>query len=504
MTIGLPVSSIVAVSIFLTPPPAQFGNFNIPLILGDTPNVIDVKERLRTYTSLSQVATDFGTTAPEYLAAQLYFGQSPQPQTLYIGRWAKTATPGLNRGGALSAAQQQMSNWTSITAGQFKVSIDNSAVTNVTCGTFAAQTNLNGVASIIQTALQAVGSGGFTAATCIWNGSQFIIRSGTTGILSSVSALTAGTANDISAQLLMTAGTLTYLQPGIAPESAVAAVTLFDTQINTAWYGLTFAAGTNNQDIADSDHQAVAAYIEGATNPHIYAITTQNTSAIVSPDTTSIGAVLKTLGYNRSFVQYSSSNPFAVASMLGRMATVNFDGNSTTITLMFKQEPGITAEVLTPTQAAALNSNNYNYFAAFNNNTFIIVNGKVASGQFIDTIWGVDWLANNIQGNVYNLLYGSNKVPQTDAGMHQIATAIEASLAQGVNNGLLAPGTWQAAGFGQLVTGQFLQKGYYVYQPPLATQSQTDRAARKSVPFQVAAKLAGAVHSVNITLNVNP
>jgi hypothetical protein len=30
-----------------------------------------------------------------------------------------------------------------------------------------------------------------------------------------------------------------------------------------------------------------------------------------------------------------------------------------------------------------------------------------------------------------------------------------------------------------------------------------DRAARKSVPFQVAAKLAGAVHSVAITVNLN-
>ncbi len=190
--------------------------------------------------------------------------------------------------------------------------------------------------------------------------------------------------------------------------------------------------------------------------------------------------------------------------MLGRMATVNFDANNSTITLMFKQEPGIVAEVLSPTQASVLNGNNYNYFAAFTNATSIIVNGKVASGQFIDTIWGVDWLANNVQTNVYNLLYGTNKVPQTDAGMHTIGTAIEASLADGVNNALLAPGIWTAAGFGQLVTGQFLQKGYYVYQPPISTQSAADRAARKSVPFQVAAKLAGAVHSVNVTIDVNP
>jgi len=37
----------------------------------------------------------------------------------------------------------------------------------------------------------------------------------------------------------------------------------------------------------------------------------------------------------------------------------------------------------------------------------------------------------------------------------------------------------------------------------LYNQSVADRAARKSVPFQVAAKLAGGVQSVQITVYVN-
>ncbi|MCT9017190.1 DUF3383 domain-containing protein, partial [Cupriavidus gilardii] len=46
-------------------------------------------------------------------------------------------------------------------------------------------------------------------------------------------------------------------------------------------------------------------------------------------------------------------------------------------------------------------------------------------------------------------------------------------------------------------------KGYYVYAPPIALQSQADREARKSVSFQVAAKEAGAIHTVDILVNVN-
>lgn len=500
MTIGLPISSIVAVAVSLSPTPTPTINLDTLLILGDS-NVIDVHQRLRTYTALSAVATDFGTTAPEYLAAKLYFGQTPQPQTLFIGRWARTATAGLALGGPLTATQQAISNWTPITNGGFHVTIDGGASTNVTGINLSAQSNLNGVATQIQTALQGIG-GAFAAVTCVWNGSQFEIFSGTTGPSSSVSALTAPTSGqDLSVPLLLTTGTLTYLQSGIAAESAVNAVVLFDSQIATPWYELEFATSTGA--LADSDRLAIAAYIEGSANKHLYGVTTNNAAALTQPDTTSIGAQFKALGYNRSLTQWSNTS-HAVASLFGRMNTVNFAGTNTTITLMFKQEPSVTAETLNTTQQAALNSNNYNYFANFNNGTAILVNGQVASGQFIDTIWGIDGLASQIQANCYNILYTSPKVPQTDAGMNQLNGGISQACTQYNTNGFLATGVWTAAGFGQLQTGQTVPNGFYIYQPPIASQSAADRAARKSVPFQVAAKLAGAVQSVNILIDVNP
>jgi hypothetical protein len=505
MTIGLPIQTLIAVSVVLSPPAAQFANFNSLLIIGDS-NVIDVHERMRTYTALSQVATDFGTSAPEYLAASLYFGQAPQPTTLYIGRWAKVATAGLLRGGTLSATQQALSNFTGIANGGFHITIDGGASTNVTGINLTAVSNLNGVAAAIQTALQALG-GSFAAVTCTWNSTygQFTIRSGTTGTSSAVSVTTAPTAGtDLGPLILTTAATDTYTVAGIAAETAVAAVTLIDTTIPTQWYALSFAAGTGDADIVDADHLAIAAYIEGAGTPHLYGLTTAEAAALVIPDTTSIGAQLKALGYNRTFYQYSSTNPYAVASLIGRMATVNFNAAGTTITPMYKQEPGVSAETLTQSQAAALNANNYNYYANFNNNTAIIVNGMVASGQFLDTVWGVDWLANAIQTNVYNaLLTATTKIPQTDAGNNQIAGAIGSACVQGVANGLLAPGTWTSGGFGQIKNGSFLPNGYYIFVPPISTQAQADRSARKSVPIQVAAKLAGAIHTVNVTINVN-
>lgn len=494
MSVGLPVSLLINVQVNQAPPAAQFANLNSCLIMGDS-NVIDTKQRIRSYSSLSQVATDFGTSAPEYLAAALFFGQTPQPTQLYIGRWAQSATAGINVGGILTPAQQLASAWTGITNGGIDFTIDGVA-RNLTGLDFHLVTNMNGVAAVISTALSTHGS-------CAWNGQQLIVTSSTTGASSTVAAATAGAGTDISAQTKLTASTQTYSVAGIVAESAVGAVVIMDN-LSTNWFALTFATANNNADIMDSDHLAIAAYIEGANNPHMYGITTQEAAALSSTDTTSIGYLLKQLAYNRTFVQYSSSSAYAIASLIGRMITVNFNGNNTTITLMYKQEPGVAAENLTTSQFAALTANNYNFYTLFNNNTMIVVNGMVASGLFIDSVFNAFWLANYIQTNVYNLLYQSpTKIPQTDAGSNLIANQIEASCQAGVNNGYLAPGQWNSQGFGQLTMGGFLSKGYYVYYPPVASQSQADRSARKSVPFQVAVKEAGAVHDVNITVNVN-
>jgi hypothetical protein len=260
-------------------------------------------------------------------------------------------------------------------------------------------------------------------------------------------------------------------------------------------------ASTN---VVDADHVAVAAHVEAADAPHIYGVTTQNTGALDPAFTTDIASVLKAAGYDRSLVQYSSSSPYAVASLLARSLSVDFAANNTVINLMYQQEPGVTAEVLTSAQADALKAKRCNVFVAYDNATAIIQEGVMSGTAYIDEITGTDWLANAIQTNVYNLLYTSTtKVPQTDAGNHLLANAAEAACIQGVNNGLLAPGVWTAGGFGQLAPGDYLEKGFYIYTPPIASQAQADREARKSVPFQIAAKLAGAVNTVDVLINVN-
>lgn len=607
MAQALPISRLINVSVNLAPNPAQMQNISTLLILGSS-NIINVVERIRNYASIADVAADFGTSAPEYLAALLWFEQAPQPTTLSIGRWAAAATPGKLIGSLVTSANQLISVWNTYTTPGFNATI-NGVQRAINPASFATATNLNGVASLIQTAAALLAGG----TTVVWNSvyNRFELEvAGSTGVGSTVSlarasaavgtatfsvnpanldtltlngttitfvtgapgagqvqiggtlaatlanllaycrasadaqlvkfkysvdtgntifsleAATSGTggnaltlaksstaitvsgttlagglagANDISSLLGFTvANSGAYVADGIAAESAVTAVTAFDNQFGQAWYGLTVLGGV------DADSLAVAAYIEAANNKHIFGVSSQDSATLSAIATTDIAYQLKQLAYRRTAVQYSSSNAYSVCSLLGRILTTDYNGNNTVITLMYKQEPGIAPETVTATQIAALEAKNCNIFVTYNNNTAIIEKGVVSSGDFLDIITGTDWLALDIQTTVYNLLYSNTtKIPQTDAGNNVLVTGIESVCIQAVTNGLLAPGVWGVGGFGQLKQNDFLPKGFYVYAPPVALQNPADRAARASVVFQVAAKLAGAIHTANVQINVN-
>lgn len=496
MTIGLPVSRLVAVAVSLQALAASAPNVNSLLLLGGT-DVIDTAERLRSYGDMTGVGADFSTTDPEYLAAAIWFGQSPKPTQLYIGRYAQNATKGRLNGGALTAAQQALANFTGVTTGSFKIAVDGGSLTAIAGLNFTAATSLAGVASIINAAL--------TGATCVWDSvrGRFVLKSTTTGASSAISYLASpSSGTDISALLAGTLVTGASTVTGIVQETPLAGVTALAAASND-WYAVHMAA-LASPAVTDANLVAVSGFVEAASPPRFHLYTSQDSTAMNAGNTGDVFSLMKAAGYAHSWGQYSSASPYAAVSAAARILTTNFNANRSVITLMYKQEPGIAAETLTTSQADVLQSKYANVFINYNNSTAIIQYGQVASGAYFDEIYGADWLAGQIQANLYNLLYTSTtKIPQTDSGNQILASGIEAACFAAVNNGLLAPGIWTLGGFGQLKQGAQLPKGYYIYTPPVALQSDADRALRKSVAFQVAGKLAGAVHTAGIVVNIN-
>lgn len=708
---GLSVSDLVRVTVNLSPLAAAVRSFGVLLIAGDS-NVINGAERFRTYTTIDGVAADFGTDAPEYYAAALYFGQTPKPRTLMIGRWLRTATSGFNLGGILSASEQLLSNFTAISSGGFDVSVDG-ASQSLTGLDFTGCTNLNGVATIITNAL--------SGAVCTWDGTEFKITSSTTGagaqatgtvtldtnpsygvqasgtiilsgqpsngdtvtikgtavtfvsgtasgnqvqiagsalltaaalqtflqnsadsnlaactyntisltttitaraygiagnsygllksganiavsaatllggvaadtltvngtaitfvagapsgnqvrvgatvaataanlqtflaassdsnindatyvtvgtvttvtnilagvggnsftlakssshisvsgatlsggtVPSSVGYLTSpGSGTDISATLKMTSSTSQSLVGGYDAETPVACAAVM-ANMSAAWYGLMFQASTQPTDDENLD---VCGFIEALDLTRVFGVTITNTNVLSALVTTDLASLMKGAGYKQSFCQYSQ-NAYAVASFFGRAFSVNFNASNSTITLMFKQEPSVTPETLTENQALILKGKRCNSFDLYVNDTSIVQFGVMSGPAYFDEIHGLDWFQNAVQTSVYNVLYQSNKIPQTDAGVNQLVNAIGAVCQQAVTNGLVAPGVWNADGFGNLVNGQYLKTGFYIYAQPVALQSQSDRETRAAPPIQVAIKLAGAIQSVDVIVDVN-
>ena len=487
---GLNINRLIRTSLVLSPKTAPVKSFGVLLLVSES-DVISPAERMRTYTDLDSVAGDFGTSSKEYKSASLYFMQRPAPATLMIGRSVKTPTSALVRGATLSIYEKDINVFTAVTKGTFTVSVN--GVDEVVKGVdLSKETNLNGVVTKINEKATSVILG--------FDGSRFSVKSIATGSTATISYLSTGeiTGQDLSTLLKLNSESALKPEAGSDAETTLDAVKNLD-DFSGDWYGMHFCTKPSDAEIIN-----VAGYIEGASNPRVLGITLTDSRVLDAQYKDDLGSQLKALGYRKTFIQYSSAVDNACVATLGRYFTVNFNGNKTVINPMWKQDVGVVAENITESQAQALKAKNVNVFVAYQNGTAIIQYGQMSGDAYFDEVHGGDWLKWNIQNAVWNLFYTSNvKIPQTEAGQQLIYNAISMALQQGIANGLIAEGTWNSDGFGQLQAGDLLKGGYYIYVAPLSTQSQSEREKRVSNPFQIAVKLAGAMNECDILITAN-
>lgn len=290
------------------------------------------------------------------------------------------------------------------------------------------------------------------------------------------------------------------LEAGVAGSTETLAQAVTAVLQFTNWYGLAIA---DKDDLTAADITATAAAIQASGESRIFAVTSADSDIPDPASSTDIASTLKKAGYSRTFIQYSTTSKYAALSAFGRAFTVNFTGSNTTITLKFKDEPGVAYETLSNAAAAAIDAKNANVYVYYANDTAILQQGVMANGDFFDERHGLDWLQNFVQTNYFNLLYTSQtKIPQTDAGGTRLLANVEQSMEQAEKNGLIAPGVWNGGPIGELSSGDTLTKGYYCYITPIAEQAQADRDKRKAPLLQVACKLAGAVHYGDVQINV--
>ncbi len=150
---------------------------------------------------------------------------------------------------------------------------------------------------------------------------------------------------------------------------------------------------------------------------------------------------------------------------------------------------GITPSELTSTEIAALEGSNISYFitTASRNITYL---GKTLAGEWIDVIRFRDWLENDMQVRVANLFITNPKIPYTDKGIGLVENQMIASLKSGVYYEGIAPDEYDEDGK--------LIPGFVTHVPLSAELTSTQKASRKLTDCTFAARLAGAIHAVEI------
>lgn len=113
--------------------------------------------------------------------------------------------------------------------------------------------------------------------------------------------------------------------------------------------------------------------------------------------------------------------------------------------------------------------------------------GWTHSGAYIDEVRGLDWLVNQCDIAVYQTLLSLPKVPFTDRGIKLLGSAIE-----GVATRATATDNFPAR----------LLDRWELISPALADISPANKAIRKLSKFTLRVWPAGAVHSVDLDINV--
>lgn len=115
--------------------------------------------------------------------------------------------------------------------------------------------------------------------------------------------------------------------------------------------------------------------------------------------------------------------------------------------------------------------------------------GVMAANRFIDIQRGIDWLEARIGEAVLARLQNEPKIPYTDGGGAIIEGEIASILDLGVQRNVLGPLLDDSGDF------------YRITVPKVADQLTADRTARNFPGITAQAQLAGAIHSLAITVN---
>lgn len=434
---------IATVSVSLQTAGVSATGFGVPLFASSHRYF---SERVRSYTSLTAVANDFPATSAGYKAAQQFFGNTPNPATIKLGR--READIDLT----VAAGSTGASLTIEATDGVNSFSLD----VNVT-----GEADEDAVATAVAAAIEADA-----------DVSPLVVASASTNVVSidvadSDYAFVVKSLSDELSEAYNTSET--------APE-LISALTLEDDD----FYFFTA------DDHSDTFVMAAAADIEARTKLYFFSSAQQTAlTAYVSGSATDTLGKVKDAGYFRTQGHFShvADTDFPECKYVGYNAP--FRAGSVTwtnirVSVPVAQNPS-TGNSLSATEKGYLEDRNASYVDAIGGLN-VLRGGKVASGERVDNVRGRDNLSVDLDTEYTNFLLAQQggKVPYNNTGITQL---------EGICNMVLA----------RYVARGFINDNYTIDFP---REDQVPTADKQNRIYQLGsfeAELTGAIELVTIS-----
>lgn len=439
---------IVNVDITLNTAGTTREGFGLPLFLASTDNF---EERVRGYTSLTEVAEDFDESTAAYKAAKQLWSQTPKVTQLYIGRRAMQYTVSIPDevtestdyyltiavGGGVSQPYQytaQADDTALIVLTQFKgqIEADPTIKDDVTI-------NVTGTGSSATMIVTKAGDNDFVKVT---------------STTSSVSI--AGTTADTAA-------------------SALAAIETYSTD----WYFISAEDRTSQFILAMASEIQARKKIFFTANSDVAAL--QGTELASASD---VPAQLAKSMYTRTVCLWHHTATYDYPEMAYIAYGAPYDAGS--IAWGNAQLTGVEASLqpankrpLTSIQKSALDVRHCN-FIDLDGGVPVVRRGITSGGEWIDIIRGVDWLESDLKTSLRDLLINQKggKITYDDTGITRIRQVIETSLQRAVNRNFLS--------------------SYTVNVPKASQVALADKKARILKDVTFSGILAGAILDVDL------
>lgn len=392
------------------------------------------------------VAAGFAVTEEPYLVAQKYFGQSPRPKKMLIGRRGIVHT------------QRTTIKIASLPAVGEKILLTFQA-TPINLTRTAPDTTST-LATALAAAINAVAAASASAAT-----DTVTVTAVTPGLLYKFS--------EWSSTLQLET---TNVDPGITADLTAIAAERND------WYGLALDSQSKAEVLA------AAAWTESAKK--FLMVDTIDAPASDAVATTDVLSQLKTSAYFRTLAVVSGRDSKARTSIALFADRSTVDPGSDTWEM--KTLASVAADsdaTLSPAKTSAIKAKNGGYYLTIAG-VNLTQNTKTAGGEWCDVVRGLDWFASEGKVRLLTLFSSAEKVPYTDAGVDKVRATI---------GGLLSSATESK----ETPNNLFAANPAPTFEAPLvASVDSITKKSRVLPTCIVRAELAGAIHAVNMTAYV--